>query len=100
MKTVTSQEQTCTDPGRNIFSNLFTLREIIHYTNEKNINGFIMSIDQENAFDKIDREFLFESLLRLGYPNEFVNFLKIIYKNTMSATQNNGFMYSYLKSTR
>ena len=54
MKEVISEEQTCTFPGRNIFSNLFLVRELIYYTKEKNIEGYILSIDQEKAFDKVN----------------------------------------------
>ena len=49
-----SIEQTCGIPNRSIFSNLFTIREIINHSNTKNINSFIISVDQEKAFDKVD----------------------------------------------
>ena len=31
-----SEEQTCGIPNRSIFSNLFTIRELIHHSNTKN----------------------------------------------------------------
>ena len=42
-------------PNRAIFSNLFTIREIINYSNTKNINSYNPYIDQEKAYDKVGR---------------------------------------------
>ena len=52
-----SKEQTSGIPNRSIFSNFFTIRKIINHSNTKNVNCFIISIDQEKAFDKFDKEF-------------------------------------------
>ena len=60
-------EQTCEIPNRSIFSNLFTIREIINHSNTKNISSFIISVDQEKAFDKVDREFLYQIMRKLRY---------------------------------
>ena len=57
LKHTISIKQTCGIPNRSIFSNLFSIREIINHSNTKHINSFIVSIDQEKAFDKVDREF-------------------------------------------
>ena len=67
-----SIEQTCRITNRSIFSNLFTIGEIINHSNTKNINSFIISIDQEKEFDKVDREFLYQIMQKL------VNFLKLV----------------------
>ena len=83
-----SIEQTCGLPNRSIFSNLFT----INHGNTKNINSFIISIDQEKAFDKVDRESLYEIMQKLGYPEIFIKFIKKLYQNTLSIISNNGFL--------
>ena len=77
--TIVCEEQTCSVAGRTIFSNLFLIREVIQYTNVKNTGAYILSIDQEIAFDKIDRSFLFETLKKLGYAPLFIEFIKTIY---------------------
>ena len=73
-------EQTCEIPNRSIFSNLFTIREIINHSNAKNINSFIISIDQEKAFDKVGREFLYQIMGKLGYSEIFIKFVKKLFK--------------------
>ena len=79
-----SIEQTCGIPNRSIFSNLFTIREIINHSNTKNINSFIISVDQEKAFDKVDREFLYQIMRKLGYSEIFIKFIKKLYQNMLS----------------
>ena len=59
---------------------------------KKNINSYIVSVDEEKAFDKVDREFLYKTIEKLGYSKIFINFIKKIYQNTKSMISNNGFL--------
>ena len=52
-------EQNCSIPQRTIFNNLFLMRDLINYQKEKGNKFYLLQIDQEKAFDKIDRPFLF-----------------------------------------
>ena len=96
----TSKEKTCGIPNCSIFSSLFTIRQLIHYSNTKNIPSYIVSIDQEKAFEKVDRELLYKIMAKLGYSNRFINFVKKIYQNTESMISNNGFLSSPFPLTR
>ena len=87
-----SIEQTCGIPNRSIFSNLFTIREIINHSNTKNISSLIISIDQEKAFDKVDREFLYQIMRKLGYSEIFIKFIKKLYQNMLSVISNSSFL--------
>ena len=51
---IISEEQSCSIPNRTIFNNLFLTRDIITYTKEKKNHFYLLQIDQEKAFDKID----------------------------------------------
>ena len=53
------EEQNCSIPNRTIFNNLFLIQDIITYTKQKNNQLDLLQIDQENAFDKVDRNFLY-----------------------------------------
>ena len=89
-----SREQTCSIPNSLIFSNLFTICELIHHSKIKNINSYIVTVDQEKAFDKVNRKFLYEGMEKLGYSRTFSNYIKKIYKNTESTISNNSFLSS------
>ena len=88
---IISKEQNCSVPHRTIFNNLFLIRDIIRYTKEKNTHLYLLQIDQEKAFDKIDRNFLFKTMEKMGISPVFINFIKILYKQNTSTIINNGF---------
>ena len=92
--------QTCSVPERNIYSNIFLVRDLIDYTNEKNIDGFLIAIDQDKAFDKMDRSFLFKVLKKLNLGENFIRAIKQTMKNAQSLIINNGYMSKPFKIER
>ena len=89
---IISEEQNCSIPNRTIFNNLFLIRDIITYTKEKNNHFYLLQVDQEKAFDKIDRNFLFKTMEKMGISPIFINFIKTLYKQNTSMITNNGFL--------
>ena len=65
---------------------------MIKYKTEKNDNFYLVQIDQEKAFDKIDRPFLFKTMEKLGISKTFINFIEILYKQNTSTIISNGFL--------
>ena len=49
---------------------------------------------QQKAFRKVDREFLYKIIKKLGYSETLNSFIKKIYKNTQSIISNNGYLSS------
>ena len=72
---IISEEQNCSLPQRTIFNNLFLIRETIKFSKEKNIKFFLLHIVQEKAFDKVDHEFLYKTMEKLGFSNTFIKFI-------------------------
>jgi hypothetical protein len=61
--------QTTFMKGRNIMSGVMVLHEILHKTKRKKQVGIILKLDFEKAYDKVNWNFLFESLAaRAFYP--------------------------------
>ena len=87
-----SEEQNCSVPGRTIFNNLFLIRDAITLNKQKNTSFYILQVDQEKAFDKIDHDFLFKTMDKMGFSNIFINFIKILYKNNTSTIINNRYL--------
>ena len=85
-------EQTTAVPGRHIYDKLSTIWDLINYSNKKHIPTYILSFDQEKAFDKVDKNYLFRCLERMNYPQHFVDFIKILYQETYSQIQNSRHM--------
>ena len=81
---IISKEQTCSIPNRTIFNNLFQIRDIITLTKEKNNKLYILQVDQKKAFDKIDHNFLYKIMNKIGFSNKFLQFIKNLYRNNIS----------------
>ena len=86
---IISKEQTCSIPNSTIFNNLFQRRDIITLTKQKNNKLYILQVDQEKAFDKIDQNFLYKLMNKIGFSSEFIQFVKILYRNNISYIINN-----------
>ena len=60
-------DQTCGILGRSIFENLYTIRDIITYAGDHKIPAYIVSLDFQKAFDKVDHTFLVKTLNAFGF---------------------------------
>ena len=89
---IISTEQNCSIPNRTIFDNLFLIRDIITYTKQKNNYFYLIQIDQEKTFDKVDRTLLYKTMKEMGLSPLFINFLQIFYKQNTSMIIKNGFL--------
>ena len=58
-------------PGRTIFQNVWVVRDLIAYANEKELKFLTLAMDQEKAFDRVSHEFIRRMLRKLG-AGEFI----------------------------
>ena len=69
LESIVNPDQTCSVPGRSIFSNVTLLRDITDYIQETDECAILVSLNLEKAFDRVDRTFLLQRLLSLdNYP--------------------------------
>ena len=74
-------DQTCSIPGRTISSNLHTLRDILDYIDRTDDTGILISLDQEKAFDRVNRAFLQNLLEKYGFGPDFKKWIRTLYKD-------------------
>ena len=87
-------EQTAAIRGRTIIENLQLNRDIISYANFNNLEASIITLDQEKAFDRVDRQFLFKTLRKFGYGPKLISIIEVIYNNIEAQVKVNGNMSS------
>ena len=69
---------------RSIFDNLFIFWESMAAARHSHESLAIILLDFEKAYDRVDWDFLHGTLLRLGFPKEWVNGVSALYKTAHS----------------
>ena len=93
-------DQTCAVPERSIIDNCHLLRDIIDYSEIKGINGILLSLDQEKAFDRVNHKYLFKVLEAFGLGEKFINWIKIFYNDISSCVIVNHYISESFPVTR
>ena len=63
--------------------NLFILETVIEKTKREKKNVIIALLDITKAYDRVDREYLWQKLCQYKFPVKFVNILRKMYTGTM-----------------
>ena len=76
------------------------ISHILEITNSLDIEGILMTVDIEKAFDSISHSFLMCVLKKLGFGNDFRKWIQILMKNPESCFINGGKTTLYFKLGR
>ncbi|VDI14024.1 Hypothetical predicted protein, partial [Mytilus galloprovincialis] len=82
--------------GRDFADTTASLRDIIELIENDNLEGYLIKIDQEKAFDRVDHKYLFHILEKFGFGPQFVHWIKLFYKGIRSSIKCNGFLTNYV----
>jgi len=85
MQHLVHTDQACAVQGRTIQDHNHTLRDIITYTEDKQLDTCILSLDQTKAFDRVSHSFLHKVLEACNLGPTFRKWIEILYKNPQSA---------------
>ena len=97
---IINEFQTCAIPGRSIHNNLILIRDLIDYSVLNNYSCALVSIDQEKAFDKVNWDFLKKVLFKLGFGENFMKWISILYNNINSKLLVNGYLSDSIEISR
>lgn len=87
-------------PGRNITDQTRLAHDMLAYAECEELNGMIVALDQEKAYDKISHDYLWKTLERFNLPMNFINAVRSLYENAYSVACINGVMSERFKVTR
>ena len=74
-------------PGKSTTDQIFTLRQILEKTLEKQIDTYHLFVDYKAAFDSPIREKLYEAMSELGIPTKLIRLCKMTLNNTRSSVK-------------
>ena len=77
-------------PNRSIFNHIRLAKSIITYAEAMDIDGAIVALDQEKAYDKIRHEYLWETMNQFNLLPPFTNTIKALYRNAYTRVAING----------
>ncbi|CAC5384509.1 unnamed protein product [Mytilus coruscus] len=63
-------------------------------------NGYLVSFDQEKAFDRVEHKYTIQVLKKMNFPPGIIRWIEIIYKDIKSTIQINGQLTKEIKIER
>ena len=86
--------------GRMIFDAVRTIDDIMEFTERYEMNGLLVAIDFQKAFDSINHDFMFKALSVFNFGPSLIRWIQIFYKNISSTVMNNGYTTAPFKIFR
>ena len=82
---IVSKTQSGFIAGRNISDCTRLVYDIMHYAESNNINGLLVLIDFEKAFDSISWSFMYKVLEFFGFQTGLINWIKLFNTDVKAA---------------
>ena len=100
LPTLISNEQSAFVGGRNIGEPIRLITDILYQTRTRNIPGLLFAADFQAAFDSIDFSLLFQVLVKYGFSDSFIRWIRILHIHSKSSVMNGGFSTGYFNLER
>lgn len=86
--------------GRDIADILCSVRDTVMYMEDVGEGGFLVSVDLEKAFDRVEHTYLLDVVNEFGFGDTFKTWLRIIYSDLWACVSCNGFLTKCFRLTR
>ena len=93
-------DQTGFISGRYIGQNIRLLSDIMEFSDSKKIQGNLLFVDFEKAFDTLEWSFILKTLEAFNFGDNFKKWVSVLYNNAQSSIMNGGFMTNYFEISR
>jgi exonuclease III len=87
---IISDDQSGFVKGRYIGCNIQRTQNLIELCEEMQEKAILVNIDFEKAFDTISWNFIYTAMEKLGYPENFIKWVKTLYEGIETCVINNG----------
>ena len=100
LPSIVKSDQTAYVKNRFLGESVRLISDILEVTKKLNIDGYVLTIDIEKAFDSVDHPFLYAALNKLGFDKEFIDWIKVLNNGQESCILNGGESTGYFKLER
>ena len=77
--------------GRNIGENILDVYALIEEAEDSKDEDLLIFLDIEKAYDTVKWRFLTTVLQNIGFPDNFIHWIEVLYKNKEIRFYNNGY---------
>jgi len=92
LPSVIDSSQAAYVPGRDINFNNRILSAALQHCSKNRLKYSIIGLDAKKAFDSVSHKYIFACLRAYGFPDSFINTVKLLYTELTSVVQVNGFL--------
>ena len=93
-------DQTAYVQGRNIGESVRLIGDLIDHADKENLDGMLFAADIEKAFDSLEHNFLYATLVKFGFGPDFIRWIRVLFFDAKSCVMNNGFSTGYFNLCR
>ena len=97
---IVAPDQTGSIRGRYIGTNLRTIADVIYYCDADHLSGLLMTLDFQNAFNTVERGFLYDTLDEFNFGSDFINWVKLLHNGSELTIINNGRTSQWFRPSR
>ena len=94
---IISPTQSCCIIGKDISDTTISVKDLLDIVELDELEGLLLKLDQEKAFDRVVHDYLFAVLEKFGFGEKFCSWIKIFYNNIFSCVKCNGFLTPYFR---
>ena len=91
---VNNCEQSAFLPFRFILDNIMLTQETLSWVEYSKQDLLFQKLDFSKAFNMVDWSFLFKTMIKLGFPNEFIQMIKLLFSDAVACVKVNGALFS------
>lgn len=86
--------------GRHILDNVIQVQGALHSSHSRKEQGMLIKLDMCNAFDRVNRSFLYRVIYSFGFSQDFINLIKACLEKIWIAPMVNGRPANFFLATR
>ncbi|MCO5600177.1 hypothetical protein L7F22_054285 [Adiantum nelumboides] len=86
--------------GKFILDAIITLSESMDYAQESDQNYVYFKIDFDKAYDRVEWDFIFQSLQDIGFGRKFIKYVCTLFGNACAKVAINGEIFAYFPLRR
>ncbi|KAJ8502105.1 hypothetical protein ONZ51_g163 [Trametes cubensis] len=87
-------------PGRSIYDHIRLASLTMDYAEAEEVNGAVVALDQEKAYDRIGHKYLYAALKHMNFPRNFIRVVQNLYADAESCVIINGAKSLFYRITR